>query len=488
MQKIGTMKHQILNKSLSLACILCLSFSLFAKKGDASPGSVDTDDLKPRIVVLTDIAPGDTEPDDMESMIRLLSHADLFEIEVIITCSGWNSGGAPYSDEWAKYLDQVIDAYNKDLPNLMKRSEQKAHVPVEMEAKTQKIGYWPSAEYLRNRHFFGSRHLGVDRLGIDNISAGSNEIIRLAEEADDRPLWILVWGGGNTVAQALWQLKEANDNDRLDKVLEKIRIYTITDQDVDWMQRGQYDLSSHKWMRNTFGDKLFFIWDESAWLSQNETGANNWKEYEAKIQNMGEMGKIYPKYKYGVEGDTPSFLYVLPNGLHDPDMPMQGSWGGYFRKELSPDSVTVCYTNMRDDIKDISRKYEEYFYPAIFNNFAARMEWAATGKGNHNPEIIVNGQGGYSPIIINAVSGEKIKLDISKTKDPDGDRISNKLWIMEEAADTLPTDCLGTDRKGNPIIAIPENYGGKEIHLIFEVTDSGSIPLTSYRRIILRIS
>ena len=46
-----------------------------------------TDELKPRIVVLTDIAPGDTEPDDMESVVRLLAHADLFEIEAIITGS-----------------------------------------------------------------------------------------------------------------------------------------------------------------------------------------------------------------------------------------------------------------------------------------------------------------------------------------------------------------------------------------------------------------
>lgn len=37
--------------------------------------------LKPRIVVLTDIAPTDLEPDDMESMVRLLVHADLYEIE-----------------------------------------------------------------------------------------------------------------------------------------------------------------------------------------------------------------------------------------------------------------------------------------------------------------------------------------------------------------------------------------------------------------------
>lgn len=40
--------------------------------------------LKPRIVVLTDIAPTDLEPDDMESMVRLLVHADLYEIEGLI--------------------------------------------------------------------------------------------------------------------------------------------------------------------------------------------------------------------------------------------------------------------------------------------------------------------------------------------------------------------------------------------------------------------
>ena len=31
---------------------------------------------KPRMIVLTDISPADHEPDDMESMIRLLVHAD----------------------------------------------------------------------------------------------------------------------------------------------------------------------------------------------------------------------------------------------------------------------------------------------------------------------------------------------------------------------------------------------------------------------------
>lgn len=447
----------------------------------------ESDDLKPRIVVLTDIAPGDREPDDMESVVRLLAHADLFEIEALITTSGWNSGGGPYSDEWASYLNTVIDAYEKDLPNLMKRSGQHGFSSLAEEAGQQKIGYWPSAEYLRSVHRLGSRYLGVEHIGKDNVSPGSDMIIKLAEEEDSRPLWILVWGGGNCAAQALWQLQESGDEDRLNNVLDKIRLYTITDQDVDWMQRGQYDISSHKWMRKTFGDRLFFIWDESAWLSQNEIGASNWPEYESKIQTKGNMGAVYPKYKYGVEGDTPSFLYVMPNGLCDPNIPTQGGWGGYFRHELSPDSVTECFTNMRSDIKEISQKYERYFYPAVFNNFVARMEWAANGIGNRNPELIVNGKGGLSPIEIQVAPGEKVMLDIDGSYDPDGDDLNCKWWIMPEAGISLPEENLKLDASGNAEIVIPQDIDRGDVHIICECTDSGLNPLTSYRRIILKV-
>ena len=46
--------------------------------------------LKPRLVVCTDIAPADVEPDDMESMVRLMAYADCFEVEALITSVGWN--------------------------------------------------------------------------------------------------------------------------------------------------------------------------------------------------------------------------------------------------------------------------------------------------------------------------------------------------------------------------------------------------------------
>lgn len=48
-------------------------------------------DLKPRLVVCTDIAPADVEPDDMESMVRLMAYADCFEIEALITSGDWHN-------------------------------------------------------------------------------------------------------------------------------------------------------------------------------------------------------------------------------------------------------------------------------------------------------------------------------------------------------------------------------------------------------------
>lgn len=125
-------------------------------------------ELKPRIVILTDIAPADIEPDDMESLIRLLTHADLYEIEAIITGSGWNSSGREYPEAWGKYAYDVIDAYAKDVTNLMKRSGQESFMPAEKENKSQRIGYWPSPDYLRRRTMPGSRNLGVASLGENN--------------------------------------------------------------------------------------------------------------------------------------------------------------------------------------------------------------------------------------------------------------------------------------------------------------------------------
>lgn len=174
---------------------------------------VKAQELKPRLVVMTDIGPAEVEPDDNESAVRLLSYADRFEIEAICTTIGWNCD--PYPAAWADYLYRVVDAYEKDVNNLMRRSGQKDFLPIQKENGKQKLGYWPSAEYLRSRVMMGSQRAGIAVIGEGNDSPGSDFLIKLAQEDDPRPIWVTSWGGSNTLAQAIWRVKKTATEEEL---------------------------------------------------------------------------------------------------------------------------------------------------------------------------------------------------------------------------------------------------------------------------------
>lgn len=458
------------------------------------PVFITAQELKPRLVVMTDIGPADVEPDDNESAVRLMAYADRFEIEAICTTIGWNCD--PYPKEWADYLTAVVDAYEKDVKNLMKRSNQKGFKPIKKEQKmSQPLGYWPSAEYIRSRCMFGSERAGIGVIGEGNDSEGSNFLIKLALEDDPRPIWVTSWGGSNTLAQAIWRYKQTATPEQLKAFLNKFRIYTITDQDMQYNMRMNRKYSSHMWMRQEFRDDLIFIWDESAWINQNELGKQNWEKYASQIQGKGEMGKVYPTYKWGVEGDTPSFLHVMPNGLNDPDDPTQVGWGGYHIFGMAPDSTTYCWTNWQTDIKNKSDEYEHRFYPVEFNDFAARMEWAEKGTGNHNPVIKIDGKQSIKPLHMTAKAGSTLKIDVSKSFDPDGDKLSFILWQQEEAGTykkNVPLTINTSGKRGKTkqfaTIEVPKDSQGKTIHIICEAIDDSPYQLVSYRRIIVEVS
>ena len=238
--------------------------------GTATISSAKVHVLKPRLVVCTDIAPADVEPDDMESMVHLLAYADMFEIEALITSVGWNCD--PYPGDWSQYMYRVIDAYEKDVPNLMKRSKQKGFLSQKKETGCQEIGYWPCADYLRSRAVMGSMYGGIRSIGENNDSPGSELLIRLADEDDPRPIYVAAWGGANTLAQAIWQVKQTRSAEELKKFVRKFRLFTITDQDMDYAHRMDRARSSHMWLRQEFKDDLQFIWDEGAWQEQCELG------------------------------------------------------------------------------------------------------------------------------------------------------------------------------------------------------------------------
>ena len=419
----------------------------------------------------------------MESMVRLLAYADLFEIEALITSVGWNCD--PYPMDWMKYLGRVIKAYGRDVPNLMKRSGQKKHVSLKKENGSQQIGYWPSAEYLDNRFVMGSMYGGIRSIGENNDSPGSELLICLADEDDPRPIYVAAWGGANTLAQAIWRVKQTRTDEEVRRFVRKFRLFTITDQDMDYNHRMDRARSSHMWLRQEYKDDLQYIWDEGAWQEQCELGKRYWSQHQQHIQGKGALGKEYPNYKWGVEGDTPSFLYVMPNGLNDPEDPLQAGWAGYHERGLCPDSLTTAWTSWTEPLRSISVGYKQRFYPDELNDFMARMQWADEGQGNHNPQVVINQSKGRSPIHITVMAGDTLKLDASASKDPDADALRFHWWQQPEIGSAKVN--IEGNEKPAATIHIPADAAGGSIHLICEIHDEGPFHLVAYRRIILSI-
>jgi hypothetical protein len=432
---------------------------------------------KPRVIVLTDIS---NEPDDEESLVRFLVYANEYDVEgLIATTSVWLRDRTRVD-----LLLAGADAYAQVQPNLS------LHAP----------GF-PSAGALRAVIRDGSHEFGMAGVGEGKSTPGSKHIVEVVDRPDPRPVWISIWGGANTLAQALWDVKYSRSPEELARFVAKLRVYTISDQD-----------NAGRWMRITFPD-LFYVVSPSSvdnreyylatWTGISgdrryrngpmidfELVDNPWLERNI-IQGHGPLGARYPKLAYIMEGDTPSFLGLIGNGLASAESPAYGGWGGRYELRQSYGETRPIWTDSRDTVaaRD-GRSYTSNqatiwrWREAYQHDFAARMDWCVQprAKANHNPPAVLNGQTGKGVVQIEAKPGETVEFSSKGTSDPDGHAVSER-WFVYPEAGTYPGP---VEFSGARLVA-PKVNQPVTIHVILEVKDQGEPALYAYRRAIVTV-
>jgi hypothetical protein len=495
-----------------------------AAGADGTPAGarIDPYAARTRLVVLTDVA---NEPDDQMSLVRLLVYSNQFEIEGLVASTSTWMRKTVRPD----VIRTLVDAYEQVRPRLLE------HQP----------GF-PAGAALRDVVTTGQPAYGMAAVGPGRSSPGSDLIIRAVDRPDARPLWITVWGGANTLAQALLDVRARRTPEQLARFVSKLRVYSISDQDDagPWMRREFPDLEYVAMPSPPDGEQYYY----ATWTGisgdrfyRNCAGADfttfsdAW--VNANIRAKGPLGAHYPHPCCIHEGDTPSFLGLVDNGLASAMSPAFGGWGGryvwrrfygetrplwtqggdsYPGKDSSRDTVVGVDGNSYTSDQATIWRWREAFQ----HDFAARMDWTIKGvrDANHNPEVVVNGRPGKAPLVVEVRVGAPVALDAEGTRDPDGNHVRYHWFFYPEAgtgipghpvfsgspwagalapgAGGIPPAPAGGPPQPTPRVTVRDGESSRATvvpnvagvaHVILAVEDDGVPSLTSYRRIILEI-
>jgi Protein of unknown function (DUF1593) len=444
-----------------------------------------------RVVVLTDIG---NEPDDQMSLVRLLLYSNEIDIEALIaTTSTWQR-----SKVSPQIIRTVVQAYGKVQPNLMLHARG-----------------WPTGTELEARIVSGVAAYGMAGLEKAALSEGAKSLIAAADKDDGRPLWVSLWGGANTLAQALEHVRRTRDAAALNRFVGKLWVNSISDQDDagPWIRRefpllkyivkpsppdgAEYasatwtGMSGDHFYRNGNGADFTTVTNE--WLDRN-------------IRSKGPLGKAYPKYLFIMEGDTPSFLGLIPNGLNAPENPNWGGWGGRYLLRQPHGETRPIWTQGGDSFTrvtsadDVNGAVSDQatiwrWRTAFQHDFAARMDWTIKPfkAANHPPIVKV-----HSTVRIGPDGRLTARYDASASSDPDGDKLSFKWFHYPEAGAGTGVNLADVALKSAGPRATLTSIapcrkmwidgfvpckGDGHAHIILAVTDNGNPALTRYWRV-----
>jgi len=443
----------------------------------------------PRVIVTSD-----GEIDDECSMVRFLLYANELDIEAIITSSSqYHSHGHNWAgDDW---IQPYLDAYAKVYTNLVRHNSR-----------------YPTPEYLQAHTLLGNVETEGD---MDAVSPGSQHIVKLLlDESDNRPVWLLAWGGPNTIARALKTIEQEHP-EKMAYVANKIRFFFIWEQDSTYQDYirphwGKYNILT------IISDQFLAIayhWDKVLPPKQQKFFTGAWMKSHI-LENHGPLCALYKAKENGdfrSEGDSPSFIYTIVNGLRNGDLdhPDWGSWGGRYvrvRENTWLDPVQEpgyqypegrWYSSsawgrqrLRKNIRN-DKKLMAYLKPiwrwseAFQNDWAARADWCVKSydEANHPPVVVLD-----HARDMKVVPGEKVSLSAKGTTDPDSDELTYQWWQYQEAGTYDRTIEIRDAGKRDASFKVPGDAAkGTAVHIICEVTDTGTPQLTRYQRVVVEI-
>ena len=242
-------------------------------------------------------------------------------------------------------------------------------------------------------------------------------------------------------------------------------------------------ISGERWYRFPSGADKYII--DNEWVDEN-------------IQNdHGPLGAQYPDIVYIMEGDTPSFLYLVNNGLGSPENPDWGSWGGryeYYAPHVKPylnEKETRPIWTDADDWVDVDGVFYIDNKVTIWrwrdhyqNDFAARIDWTIKGfeECNHPPVVMLNHTNN-----IEVQSEQVVELDASLSSDPDHQPL-RFYWFRYKEADTYVSQFSPYSHEAKLSFKAPKVKNPETMHFIVAVTDTGTPALTRYQRVIVTVN